>query len=144
MYSFGERSQGHLKTLHPNLRLVLNQAIKIIDFSIIEGLRDKADQNTYYYNGTSKLVHPFSKHNRTSDMTLDRCEYEVSDAVDIAPYPSLYEDKEQMVYLAGIVVGIGASLGIEIRCGTDWNSDGELNNEDGQFFDPYHFEIIHK
>jgi hypothetical protein len=109
--------------------------------SLIEGLRDKADQNTYYVQKKSKVQFPFSKHNRTSDSTLDRCEYEVSDAVDLVPYPTLYKDKEQMIYVAGIIKGIAHMLGIEIRLGTDFNENNILNDKEGKFYDPWHIEL---
>ncbi len=83
-----------------------------------------------------------SKHNRTLDPTLEPMEMELSDAVDIVPYPEMYSDVEQMTYLIGIVKGIASIMGIKIRCGLDWNGDGQINNERGDFYDVCHIELV--
>lgn len=67
---------------------------------------------------------------------------ELSDAVDIVPYPEMYSDVEQMTYLIGIVKGIASVMGINIRCGLDWNGDGRINNEKGDFYDVCHLELV--
>jgi hypothetical protein len=60
-------------------------------------------------------------------------------AVDVAPYPVDWNDKERFYYFAGFVKGVASSLGISIRWGGDWNSDNNLKNQ--TFFDLPHFEL---
>jgi len=105
MPSFGERSMRHYNTLHPDLQLVLSEAIKYVDFSIICGHRDKQEQNLAFQQGRSKLRFPQSKHNSYP-----------SDAVDIVPYPNLdWNDRERFTYIAGIIMGIAMAKGIPLR-----------------------------
>jgi peptidoglycan L-alanyl-D-glutamate endopeptidase CwlK len=107
----------------------MEEAIKFIDFTILEGHRGKDLQNLYYEQGKSKLKYPQSKHNKYPSL-----------AVDIAPYPINWNDRERFVYLAGIIKGIASSLGHNIRWGGDWNQNNNL--KDQSFFDLPHFEIV--
>lgn len=128
MPSFGERSMRHYNTLHPDLQLVLSEAIKYVDFSIICGHRDKQEQNLAFQQGRSKLRFPQSKHNSYP-----------SDAVDIVPYPNLdWNDRERFTYIAGIIMGIAMAKGIPLRWGGDWDRDGQL--KDNSFDDLPHLE----
>jgi hypothetical protein len=64
----------------------------------------------------------------------------LSEAVDAAPYPIDWNNRERFVYFAGIVIGVGAEMGIKIRWGGDWNRDNDLKNQ--TFFDLPHFEVV--
>ena len=46
MYRFGKRSRERLKGVKPELQFVLNELIKIMDVTIIEGLRTEARQDS--------------------------------------------------------------------------------------------------
>lgn len=128
MAKFGERSLKVLKTCDPRLQTVLNRAIKLMDITILEGHRDNDRQNQLLDMGLTKLKGGLSKHN-----------LEPSKAVDAAPYPINWEDKERFAYMAGLIKGIGSEMGVKIRWGGDWDSDGELS--DNRFNDLPHFEI---
>lgn len=141
-YEFGKRSLEVRSELHPYLRLIVDHLITMVDVSLVSGLRDASEQRELYSRGASKLCWPTSRHNRTIDAHLSHMEFELSDAVDIIPYPSGYTDVEQMVYIIGLARGIARSHGIEIRCGLDWNGDGKLNNKAGDFFDVCHIELV--
>lgn len=129
MYNFGRTSRRHLMTLHPDLRAVLYEAIKLTDFSVIEGYRNEERQNQLFEQGKSKLRWPNSKHNSNP-----------SRAVDIAPYPIDWDDLEQFALLAGIVIGIGHKMGIPLRWGGDWNRNGSMS--DNRFNDLPHIELV--
>ena len=45
MYKFGKKSKERLRGVHPKLVNVLNELIKIMDVTIIEGLRSEERQN---------------------------------------------------------------------------------------------------
>ena len=62
-----------------------------------------------------------------------------SKAIDVAPYPIDWDDRERMTYFAGYVKGIAMMLGIPIRWGGDWNSNNDL--KDNNFDDLPHFEL---
>ena len=129
MYSFGKRSLERLETLHPDWQLILNEAIKIYDFSIICGHRNKEDQNKAFTEGRSKLIYPNSKHNSLP-----------STAVDIAPYPIDWCRRDRFIFLAGIIYCISQQLGIEIRFGGNWSMGWQF--EDQKFDDLVHWELV--
>lgn len=133
MFKFGEHSLKILSEIHPSLQLVLNEAIKVIDFSIICGRRNKKDQDKAFTEGKSKLEWPNSKHNVEVPL--------LSRAVDISPYRNglQWNDKEGFTYLAGIIKGIAHLKGIPIRWGGDFNRDNDLHND--RFVDMPHFEL---
>lgn len=142
MFRLGKRSKEVYSTLHPYWRLIIDDVLTIVDVSLIEGLRDSNTQTRYYSEGKSKLPWPLSKHNRTNDPVLQRWEFDVSDALDVVPYPSFYEDVDKMIDLARIILYVAKLKGMKVRWGGDWNGDGKLNNGEGEFFDPWHFELI--
>ena len=127
MARFGKRSQERLQTLRPEMVEVLKEVIKVYDFSVLETTRDKETQDRYFKEGKSKLKFPKSKHNRYP-----------SDAVDIAPYPIEWHDLNRFFYLAGLIISTGYSMGINIRWGGDWNSNGDFTDQ--TFNDLPHFE----
>lgn len=129
MYSFGNKSQEKLQGVHPTLVSILNEAIKMIDFTVIEGVRTLEIQGEYYRTGKSKTMN--SKH------IIQKDGY--SHAVDIAPYPVNWEDTVRFAYLAGIIRGIAKNKGVEIRWGGDWDSDGDIHDQ--TFNDLPHFEL---
>jgi len=124
MPRFGKRSKERLKGVKPELVNVLNELVKIMDVTIIEGLRTEARQMELLAQGKSKTK--YSKHLEGK-------------AVDLAPYPIDWEDRERFHYMGGMVRGIGKQMGVNIRWGGDWDSDGEV--KDNGFDDLVHVEI---
>lgn len=127
-HRFSSLSLSRLHTCHPDLQEVLNEAIKYIDFSVIEGHRNKERQDVAFAEGKSKLKWPHSMHNTLPSM-----------AVDIAPYPIDWNDRERFYWLAGHIMAIAASKGIHLRYGGDWDGDGDI--KDNRFQDLVHFEL---
>ena len=124
MPRFGRRSKKRLKGVNVKLVNVLNELIKIMDVTIIEGLRSKERQEQLLAQGKTKTR--YSKHIE-------------GNAVDLAPYPIDWEDRERLHYMGGMIRGIGKQLGVNIRWGGDWDSDGEI--ADNNFDDLVHVEI---
>jgi peptidoglycan L-alanyl-D-glutamate endopeptidase CwlK len=60
MYKFGKRSKERLKGVKPELVNVLNELVKIMDVTVIEGLRTKERQEELVASGASKTK--YSKH----------------------------------------------------------------------------------
>jgi hypothetical protein len=129
MYKFGKKSLEKRSQLDERLQRVLDVAIQLMDFAILEGTRDEATQNEYFRLGKSKVQFPNSKHNQSP-----------SKAVDIVPYPIDWADKERFSFLAGLIIGIGKAEGVEIRWGGDWNQNGKFHDQD--FHDLPHLEIV--
>ena len=134
MPSFGTKSKRHRKTLDPKLQEIVDEAIKIFDFSIICGHRNKEDQNKAFEKKRSKLRWPKSRHNSMP-----------SKAVDIGPYdPSVknvdWFNHKRFIWLAGIIMAIAHTKDIKIRWGGDWNSNTFMRDEN--FLDMAHFELM--
>ena len=56
MYKFGKRSRERLKGVDSRLVNVLNELIKIMDVTIIEGLRSKERQEQLLAQGKTKTL----------------------------------------------------------------------------------------
>lgn len=52
---FSKASKERLSTCHPDLQRVMNEAIKITDFTVLEGHRGKAAQDAAFAAGNSKI-----------------------------------------------------------------------------------------
>jgi len=106
--------------------------IKTIDCTVVCGHRGEEEQNAAYEAGNSLLMFPKSNHNVFP-----------SNAIDLVPYIQFkgptWENK-QCYYFAGKVMMIARQMNIHIRCGADWDSDNDVNDQ--TLFDPCHFELI--
>ena len=129
MYKFGTKSQARLDTCHPLIQEIMKEAIKLVDFSIDCGHREEDAQEDAFRRGASKVQFPDSKHNLYP-----------SPAIDILPYPVDWEDIPRFAQLGGIVKGIAHMKGIKIRCGFDWDCDGDIT--DHKFMDWPHIELV--
>ncbi|WP_022940112.1 peptidase M15 [Psychromonas hadalis] len=129
MPKYSTRSQTKLAQCHPLLQQVFNQVIKTVDNTIIEGHRPKAKQNSLFSEGKSQLKYPKGKHNSLPSL-----------AVDAAPYPINWNDRERATLFAGYVLGVAAEMGIKLRWGGDWNMNFET--KDNNFDDLWHFELV--
>lgn len=117
MPTFGKQSLSRLATCHTDLQMVLKEAIKTVDFTILEGHRGKELQNLYFSQGKSKLRWPASLHNQTP-----------SRAVDVAPWPIDWSDIRRFNRLLSFIQGVGFGMGVPLRIGGDWNSDFIFND----------------
>ena len=126
---FGKRSRDNLSTCDKRLQEVLNEVIKHVDCSVIEGHRSEERQNKLYDEGKTKVRYPNGRHNANP-----------SRAVDVVPYPIDWNDRERFHLFAGFVLGIAQSMGIKLRWGGDWNMNFEV--DDNNFDDFPHFELI--
>lgn len=124
MYKFGKRSKERLKGVKPELVNVLNELVKIMDVTVIEGLRTKERQEELVASGASKTK--YSKHLEGK-------------AVDLAPYPIDWEDRDRFHYMGGMIRGIAKQLNVNVRWGGDWDGDGET--KDNGFDDLVHVEL---
>ena len=128
MPKFGKRSIERLSTCDKRLQEVFNEVIKTVDCSVLEGHRSKDRQNALYKEGKTKVTYPKGRHNSFPSL-----------AVDVAPYPVDWGDRERFHLFAGFVLGIAKSMGINLRWGGDWNSNWQV--DDNKFDDFPHFEL---
>ena len=128
-YGYSSRSEERLMTCDPRLIELFSEVIAIVDNSIICGYRTAQDQNAAYDSGNSTVKWPDSKHNESP-----------SKAVDVTPYPTMWDSTEQFYYLAGVVFAVAQRQGVKIRWGGDWDRDHDF--EDQKFMDLGHFELV--
>jgi len=128
MPKFGRSSRDRLSTCDKRLQKVFNAVIKRVDCSILEGHRNAERQDMLFDEGKTKVKYPNGRHNASP-----------SRAVDVAPYPIDWDDRERFHLFAGFVIGIAHSMGINLRWGGDWNQNFEV--DDNQFDDFPHFEL---
>ncbi len=122
MPRFGTTSRKRLETADEQLQVLFKEVVKYRDCKILEGHRSREKQDAAY-NATpqrSKVRWPNSKHNQSP-----------AQAVDVAPYPIDWNDKDRFIEFAGFVMGVASQMHISIRWGGNFKS----------FFDGPHFEI---
>lgn len=138
MAKFGKRSDDRLNTCHEDIQKVMRAAVKIYDISVVWGHRGREAQNKAFMSGNSKVQWPDSKHNKIPSM-----------AIDVIPYPSGWPQKDSPHYhkqvaafyhMAGIILGIAATMNVSLRWGGDWDMDDDFT--DNRFDDLAHFELI--
>jgi hypothetical protein len=126
---FSATSRQRLDTCDPVLRVVFDEVIKHFDCTIICGHRTKEAQSEAFESGHSQVQWPNSRHNTAP-----------SKAVDAAPFPIDWGDRERQTLFAGRVLGVAQALGHKLRWGGDWNMDGRTI--DNKFDDLVHFEVV--
>lgn len=133
MPKFSKSSLQKLKTCHPDLQKIAHEAIKIIDFKIIEGHRTEAQQREKIKQGFSKIMN--SKHRLYP-----------SKAFDFIPYPFKqedWEDYERFNKVGEVLLECAKKLGIKARRGADWNMNGSTKDEVARgSYDGPHFELL--
>ena len=128
MAKFGKTSRRRLATCDIELQKLFGEVVKHFDCSILVGHRGKEDQDKAYAKGKSYVRWPKGKHNSNP-----------STAVDVAPYPVDWDDRERFIYFGGFVKGCAFRMDIPLRWGGDWDNDNQLS--DNRFDDLVHFEL---
>lgn len=129
MYKYGTTSQARLDTCHPDLQKLFTELSNDWNISIICGHRTEEAQNAAVASGNSKTPYPKSKHNTSPSI-----------AVDAALYPIDWKDNGRHYMFVGMVKQKAKDLGINIRCGADWDGDNETRDQ--TFNDLVHFELV--
>lgn len=131
-FPFSQQSLAILGTCDGRIIDVFNAVSDVIDCTILCGVRWQPQQDEAFRTGLSKVKWPHSMHNPQPGQARSR-------AVDAAPYPINWNDRERFVYFAGIVQGVAHQQGLRLRWGGDWDGDNEL--WDQTFMDLSHFEL---
>ena len=131
MPRFSNRSMARLDSCEPALKSLMNEVIKHVDITVLEGHRTVDRQAELFSQGKSKLdgsPGKMSKHN-----------YSPSRAVDVAPWPIDWQDRERFIACAYYIKATADQLGIKVRLGADWNGDMRFSES---FFDAPHVELV--
>ena len=133
---FSNSSLEKLATCDQRLQNILNEAIKIIDFKVDCGHRDKAGQDAALAAGTTTKPWPTGNHNAMP-----------SRAVDILPLAAGKLDWDDLILfgrMMGVVQAIAFQQGVKLRFGFDWDGDMRSVNRDPdeKFLDAPHVELV--
>lgn len=128
-YTYSIQSLAKLATCDERLQKLFNEVIRHCDCTILEGHRSDEKQQKAFEEGKSQLKPGQSKHNQRPSL-----------AIDVAPYPIDWEDKNRFYYFGGLVKGIASQMNIPIRWGGDWDNDNDF--KDQRLIDLPHFEIV--
>lgn len=129
MPAYSTSSKKKLAQCHPLLQQVFKRVLETIDHTIVCGSRSKTEQNKLFAEGKTQLQYPNGKHNALPSL-----------AVDVAPYPIDWNDRERFTLFAGFVLGTASEMGIKLRWGGDWDKD--FQTKDNNFDDLVHFELV--
>lgn len=130
MPTFSAASEANLAGVHPELVAVCRLAVQMFDFTVLDGVRTAEEQAANLARGVSKTLN--SKHLLQSDG--------YSHAVDLAPYPLNWADREMFCVLAGVMYAAAYQRGVRLRWGGDWDRDNSTTDE--RFRDYGHFELV--
>lgn len=125
---FGAASKAALAKCHPHLQAIANEAIKEIDFKVLDSTRGRADQERAFAGGKSKARFGQSAHN-----------YVPAIAFDLFPAPYDWNNRQSFTDLSEVIMKIAKEKGIPLRWGGDWNMDGDKTKSDA--WDMPHYEL---
>lgn len=132
MPRFSTLSRQRLETCDERLRVLLNEAIKTYDLTVLCGHRGEEEQEEAYRLGNSTKRWPESRHNVFP-----------SHAVDVAPWFADvkidWNDLAAFARLIGYIERIAHERAIPLRFGLDWDSDRRTADE--RFIDAGHIEL---
>jgi peptidoglycan L-alanyl-D-glutamate endopeptidase CwlK len=128
MPSFGASSLASLSKCHPLLQEIAQEAIKVIDFKVLDSTRNRVDQERAFATGRSKARFGQSAHN-----------YVPAIAFDLFPAPYDWNDRKSFKKLADVIMKIAAKKNVPLRWGGDWHMDGDKTTSDA--WDMPHFEL---
>ena len=151
---FGVTSQARLAELHPDLQLIMNETLDIMDISIAVGFRDKAEQEAAFNAGNSKVHFPNSKHNTKPSLAVDvyPCVFGIKALMgtpsQITQIMTMFKCskaqandyvRKEIYAMQRIIKGVANKHDIKIVWGGDWDNDGNIYNN--SFDDLGHFEL---
>jgi len=141
MPSFGERSRRRLENAHPHLQTLCREAIRFLDFTVLETHRSPERQEELVSLGRSKTK-------KSLHLSLP------SKAIDLAPWPLNEKDWREPARFIGLALYIQATCDqmqrdgrlpatFKLVWGGDWDSDGLYGpaHKDQTFDDLPHLQL---
>ena len=125
---FDAGSAKRLAAAHPLIQKVMNEARQQIAFTVMDSQRGRAAQEAAFKAGNSKAHFGQSAHNWTPAI-----------AVDIAPVPLDWNNRQSFIALSKVILPIAKRLGVPLRWGGDFNMDGDKTTSDS--WDLPHYEL---
>lgn len=121
MPTFSERSRRNLVEAHIDLQRVMNEAIRHVDFVVIEGYRGRDEQEKAKREGKSNASFGESPHN-----------FSPAYAVDVMPYPNAFQSTQaEWDKVGAAILAAAAGLGVKLTWGKNFK----------KLVDQPHFEL---
>lgn len=154
MPDFGPKSQAQLETLHPLLQELCRRVVTHLDITLLQGHRNKEEQNKAFHAGVSSKMWPESRHNTEPSMAVDAAPWPIPDSWGDLDGQTLHardlDWKERVKFYEMIAVFRFAwsQMLVEfpelknnfmLRFGADWDGDGDYRDQ--KFDDLPHIEI---
>lgn len=133
---FGTASANSLAKCHPLLQAIANEAIKTIDFKVLDASRGRVAQEMAFNSGNSQVHFGDSAHNWSPAI-----------AFDLFPAPYDWNNSKAFKALSRVILAMPKQLGLKgldgkrlvLRWGGDFRMDGDRTTDDG--WDGGHFEL---
>lgn len=132
-------SKQRLATCDTRLQLICQDAIVVVPFCVLQGHRNKEEQDAAFAAGKTQKQWPDGNHNRLP-----------STAVDLAPV--YYETKTMIDWgdviafgrIMGVIQAMAHRRNIRLRFGLDWDGDFRSvdRDPDESFLDCPHVELM--
>ena len=135
-YKLSKLSKKRLEGVDTKLKALIEEALddSPVDFGIAwkGGKRTAKEQKQLYKKGVT-----------TKDGYERMSKHQIGQAVDVLPYVAGQVNLEEKYYyiIIGVVMSTAKRMGLNIRSGGDWDSDGEYVT-DHDLKDLPHFELI--
>lgn len=125
------------------IQKVMDEAIQLYDFIVVEGHRSIARQQALYKQGRTEPGEIVTQVDGINVKGMHN--WIPSRAIDIAPYSYKlkgpdWDNRDGFLILTGIILGIAKALDIKLRWGGDWNGNWDM--KDQKLHDLGHFELV--
>lgn len=143
MPSYSQTSESRLEMAHPDIQLVFREVLKRYDHTIAKSYETKAESESYFDQGLSKIHYP-TKHNSKPSIAVDVYPYIKGKAI----FGANEEELKQVLHFAGYVMATAdimleeGKITHKFRNGGDWNMDNDISKNDNPFEDGGHFELV--
>ena len=125
MPKFSQKSLKKLQTVHPDLQRLFLKVVKNFDCTVTSGLRTAQEQNDLYKKGRAVVDNCLQIVNKAEVVTYadgyeKKSNHQGGMAVDVVPYPTMWEDVDMLKKLGGYVKSVARDMGIDIEWGGSW------------------------
>jgi peptidoglycan L-alanyl-D-glutamate endopeptidase CwlK len=125
MPKFSKKSMDRLATCHDDIQLVMNEAIKKFDFTVLSGHRSPDEQFELYKQGRELIDGKWAKVGKTvtnvdGTNVLSNHNYNPSRAIDVAPYPIDWDNIDRFIAMSNVVLKCAKEFDIELEWGGNW------------------------
>lgn len=137
MPQFSAASKERLATCDIRLQIILSEVIKRIDFTIITGHRNQADQEKAFAEGKTQKHWPHGNHNAIPSRAVDIWPWTPQGKID-------WKDVTAAGRLMGYIQRVAEERNIKLRFGLDWDMDFRTvdRDPDEAFLDAPHIELL--